>query len=123
MIECDLQSFKNVSASFRLAQLELGSSPHDLATELDEILENLEQRKHLRPATNDREHDDAEGRLQLGMLVKIVEDDFADLAPLQVDDDTKPVPIRLVADVGDAIEDLLADQFGDAFDQAALLTW
>ena len=122
VIERDLQPFQDVPARFGLAELELRSSTNDLAAELDEVVEDLEERQHLRPAADDRQHDDAERRLQLRVLVEIVEDDLADLAALQVDDDAKAVAIGFVADVGDALEHFLAHQFGDALDQPALLT-
>ena len=41
MIERDLQAFEDVRARFGLAQLELGPPPHDLAAELDEVLDDL----------------------------------------------------------------------------------
>ena len=48
VIERDLQPFEDVGARFRLPQLELGAAANDLAPELDEVLEDLEQRQHLR---------------------------------------------------------------------------
>ena len=65
VIERDLQPFEDVIARLGLPQLELGAAAHDLAAELDEALDQLEQRQHLRPPADDGEHDDAEARLQL----------------------------------------------------------
>ena len=65
VIERDLQPFEDVVARLGLAQLELGAAADDLAAELDEALDQLEQVQHLRPAADDGEHDDAEARLQL----------------------------------------------------------
>ena len=77
------------------------------------------RRQHLRPAADDRQHDDAEARLQLGVLVEVVEDDLRHLAALQLDDDPHAVAIGLVAQVGDALDRLLAHQIGDPLDQPA----
>ena len=62
VIERDLQAFEDVVARLGLAQLELGPPADDLAAELDEALDQLEQGQHLRPAADDGEHDDAEAR-------------------------------------------------------------
>ena len=121
VVEGDAQALEDVGPGLGLAQLELDAAADDLAAELDEVLDHLEQRQHPRPAGDDRQHDDAEGLLQLGVLVEIVEDDLADLAALQLDDDPHAVAVGLVADVGDALDGLVADQVGDALDQLRLV--
>ena len=108
-------------ARLGLAQLELGAPADDLAPELDEVVDQLDERQHLRAAADDRQHDDAEAGLQLRVLVEVVEDDLADLAALQVDDDAHAVAVGFVADVGDALDRLLAHQVGDALDQPRLV--
>ena len=80
MIERDLEAFEDVGASFGLAQLELGPASDDLAPELDEVLDDLEQAEDLRAAAGDRQHDDPERRLQRRVLVEIVQDDVGHLA-------------------------------------------
>ena len=60
VIERDLEPFEDVIARLGLPQLEFGPAADDLAAELDEALDQLEQRQHLRPAADDGEHDDAE---------------------------------------------------------------
>ena len=119
MIERDLQALEDVRARFGLAQLELGAAPDDLAPELDEVVDQLDQRQDPRPAADDGQHDDPEAALQRRVLVEVVEDDVADLAALQVDDDAHAVAIGFVADVRDAFDRLLAHQVGDALDQLA----
>ena len=119
VIERDLEAFEDVRAGLGLAQLELGAAPHDFAAELDEVLDDVEQRQHLRPAAGDRQHDDAERRLQLRVLVEVVEDDLRHLAALQLDDDAHAVAVGLVAQIGDAFDGLLAHQLGDLLDAAA----
>ena len=68
MIERDLQAFEDVRAGFRLAQLELGAAPDDLAPEFEEALDDVDERQHPRPAADDRQHDDAKRRLELVCL-------------------------------------------------------
>ena len=55
------------------------------------------------------------------VLVEVVQHDLADFAALQLDDDAHAVAVRLVADVGDAFERLVAHQVGDPFEQRALV--
>ena len=121
MIERDLQPFEDVIARLGLPQLELGAAPDDFAAELDEALDQLEQVQHLRPAADDREHDDAEARLQRRVLVEVVENDLRHFAALQLDDDPHAVAIGFVAQVGDALDRLLAHQIGDPLDQLRLV--
>ena len=121
VIERDLEALEDVGPRLGLAQLELGAAPHDLAPELDELLDDVEQRQHLRPAAGDRQHDDAERRLQLGVLVEVVEHDLRHLAAAQLDDDPHAVAIGLVAEIGDALDDLLAVQLGDLLEQPLLV--
>ena len=121
VIERDLQPFEDVRARFRLAQLELGPPPDHFAPELDEVLDDVEQREDLRPASDDREHDDPERRLQLRVLVQIVQHDVGHLAPAELDHDPHAVAVRLVPQIGDALDHLLAHQLGDLLDQPRLV--
>ena len=45
MVEGDLQALEDVRARLGLSQLELGASADDVAPELDEVLEDVEQRQ------------------------------------------------------------------------------
>ena len=121
MIERDLEAVEDVPPRFCLAQLELGPPAHHLAAELDKGVDELDELQDFRPATDDRQHDDAEAGLELCVLVQVVEDDLSNLATLQVDDDAKPVAIRLVADVRDALDGFLAHELGNALDQPCLV--
>ena len=59
--------------------------------------------------------------LQLGVLVEVVEHHLRHLAALQLDDDPHAVAIGLVAQIGDALDHLLAHQVGDPLDQLRLV--
>ena len=117
MVERDLEAFEDVGAGLGLAQLELGAAADDLAPELDEVLDDLEQAQHARPAADDRQQRDAVAHLQLRVLVEIVEHDVRQLAALELDDDAHAVAARLVAQIGNAFDLLVADELGDVLDQ------
>ena len=73
----------------------------------------------LRAALDQRQHVDAEGRLQRGVLEEVVEHLHRLRVALQLDDDAHAGAVRLVAQVADAVELALLDQLGDALQQAS----
>ena len=99
VIERDLQPFQDVIAGFGFPEFEFGSPADDLAAELNEALNELQEVQHLRPPADDGEHDDAETRLQRGVFVEVVENDVGHFAALQLDDDAHAFAVRLVAEV------------------------
>ena len=121
VVEGDLQAFQDVGPRLGLPQLELGPPPHHVAPEVHEVVDHLDQRQDARAAADNRQHDDAERRLQRGVLVEVVQDDVRQLAALQVDHDAHAVAVRLVAQVRDALDRLLAHQFGDLLDEPRLV--
>ena len=60
-------------------------------------------------------------RLQLRVLVEIVEHDLRHLAAAQLDDDAHAVAVGLVAKIGDALDGLLAHELGDLLEQPRLV--
>ena len=117
----DRQAFQDVAALARLAQFEHGAPRHHFAAMRQEAFEHLLQVQQARLAIDQRHHVHAEGVLQLRLLVQVVEDDLGHLAALQLDDDAHAGLVRLVADIGDALDLLLVDQLGDLFDQGLLV--
>ena len=117
----DGQAFEDVAAFARLAQFEHRAPRHHLAAVRQEALQRLFQVQQARLAVDQRHHVHAEGVLQLGLLVQVIENDLADLAALQFDDDAHARLVGLVADVGDAFDLLLVDQLGDLLDQRLLV--
>src|SRR5260370_5073326 len=107
------------------AQFVFGAAAHYVDTMLDETLDAVDQAKFARLSMHDREHDDAEPGLQLGLIVQIIEHDFGLLAALQFVDDAHAVAVALIADLGDAFELLIVDQGGSRFDEPRLvdLVW
>ena len=61
----------------------------------------------------DRQHVDAEGRLEGGVLVEIVDDDLRIAVALQFNDHAG-VLVGFVANITDALKDFLVHQLGDA---------
>ena len=59
--------------------------------------------------------------LQRRVLVEVVQHDLRHLAALQLDDDPHAVAVGFVAQVGDALDRLLAHQVGDPLDQLRLV--
>ena len=55
------------------------------------------------------------------MLVEVVEDDAGVLVAFELDDHPDAVAVRLVADVGDALDLLTPYELGDLLDQLGLV--
>ena len=119
--ERDREAFENVGALARLGEIENRAARDDLAPMPDEGLQHLLERHQLRLAVLQRHHVDAEHRLHRRLRVQVVEDDFGDLAALELDDDAHAVLVGLIAQAiaGDAIEQLLAHQLRDALNAGA----
>ena len=106
--------FENVATVARLAQLEARAPHDDLSPVLQEELEELLQIEQARLAVDQRDHVHAEAVLQLRQLVQVVEDDLGDFAALELDHHAHARLVRLVAQIGNAVELLLAHQLADA---------
>ena len=105
----------------RLAEQELGAPRHHLLAEGDEGGEHVLQRHHQRPAAVERHHVGAERSLQRREAVELVQDDVALGVALELDHHAVAVAVALVAQVGDAVDLLLAHQIGDALDHRRLV--
>src|SRR5215510_14053332 len=93
----------------------------DLAAEAHERLEHLLEVDDLRSPVDQGQHDDAEGRLHLRVLVELVHHDLWDLAPSELEHHANALAVRLVADLGDAGNLLLGRELRDLLDQAGLV--
>ena len=83
--------------------------------------QHVEERHQLRPAAVERHHVGAERGLQRREAIELVEDDVGDRLALQLDHDAHALAVGLVANVGDAFDFLVADQFGDLLDHHRLV--
>ena len=117
----DPEPLQDVGAGLCLGQVIAGAPFHDDEPVLQEVLEHPGQRQDAGLAFHDGQHDDPEGRLELGVLVEVVQHHLRRAAPLDLDDDPHPRSVGLVAQVGDPLHFLVAHQVGDFLDQPGLV--
>lgn len=110
-----------MAAVARLAQLEHGAAGHHFAAVLQEDLDQILQIAELGLAVDQRHHVHAEGVLQLGQLVEVVEDHLGHFAALQFDHQAHAGLVRLVLDMADALDLLFVHQLGHALLQRLLV--
>src|SRR5947199_2911405 len=115
------QAGENVRPLLRARELVPRAAGDHLAPEADERLQHSLEVDDLRAAVDERQHDDPEARLHLGVLVELVQDDLRDPAATQLEHDPDPLPVRLVANLRDALELLLLHELGDLLDEARLV--
>ncbi len=112
---------QHVGAIPHLAQQEFRPPADHLLAEGDERLQHVDQRHHFRLAAVQRHHIGAERRLQRRVAVKLVQDDVGNGVALQLDDDAVALTVALVANVGNALDTLVAHQFGHLLDHRRLV--
>ena len=101
----------------------VGRAPRDdFFTVIEETLERFFEVEQFRPAIDDGEQVDAEGFLQRGVLVELVDNDFRHRVALELDDDAHSFAIGFVAQVANPFDLFLLYQRGDLFDQLTLFT-
>ncbi len=121
VVERNKEAAEDVPPLLRLCKIELGPPPDHVHPVLEELAHEFLQVQDAGLAVDDGEVDDAEGGLKRRVLVEEVQDNLGRGASLQVDDDPHAVPVRLVADVGDAFDPFFADVAGDILDKARLV--
>ena len=82
VVQGDLETFEDVGAGFGFLQLEHGAPGHDLLAVVNEEIQYFAQRQNLWLAFNDRQHDDAKGRMHWRHLVELVEHHLGDAVTL-----------------------------------------
>ena len=117
----DSQAFQDMAALARLAQLEDSAARDDLAPVAQEGFQKLSEIEQARLAVDQRHHVHPEAVLELRLFPQVVEDDFRHFAALEFDHRAHAGPVGLVADVGDALDLLLAHQFADLHQQIGLV--
>ena len=115
------EPFQDVGALLGLAQIISSAPPNHVDAVVDEKLDGFDERQDARLAVNNGQHDHAEVFLELGMFVEVVQDNFRLLAALQLHHNAHPVAVRLVANVGDALDLLLLNELRDALDDFRLV--
>src|SRR6185312_2887743 len=117
----DGEAEQQMRALARLAEEIDGPLGHHLLAEGDEGGDDVAQAHQLRPAAVQRQHVDAEAGLQRRVAEQLVQHHLGGGVALQFDDDAHALAIALVAQVRDALDQLLAHAFGDALYHARLV--
>ena len=99
-----------------LVEAEPGAAGDDVAAVRDVAVDELPDVHLLRPLLVEGEQGDAERGLEGGLLEELVDDDLGLLAALELDDNAG-VLVGLVAQVADAVDQLLRNEVGDARDE------
>ena len=107
------EALQDVAPVARLPQVEHGAARDHLAAVAQERVEELAQVEQLRLPVDQRHHVHAEGLLHRRELVEVVQHDLGDLAALQLDHRAHARLVALVAQVGNALEALLAHHLAD----------
>ena len=81
-------------------------------------MQHLLERHDARDAVDERQHDDAEADLQLGVLVELVQHHLRDGVALELDDDVDAVAVGAVVDVADLGKLLVAHELAELLEQA-----
>ena len=105
----------------RLGEQILRPARDDFLAKIEERAQHVGQRQHLRPAAVQRDHVGAEARLQGGEPPELVEHHVSDRVALDLDNDAHAIAIGLIAEIRDALDALLANEFRHALDQRGLV--
>ncbi len=121
VIEGDQQAQDDVVAFLGLAQVVPRSARDDVDLVIDVVADHLGEVEGARDAVDQRQHDDAEGLLELRVLVELVEHHVRVGAALGLDDQPHALAVGLVLEVGDVLDLLGLDELGDLLGEASLV--
>ena len=117
------KTFEQMRPLERLTQVVLSPALDDILLEREVFVEHMAQRKYFRLllVIDQSEHDYRECGLQCGLSIELVEHHLSVGVAFKLDDDTHTVPVRLVTQVGDALDALLLDLIGYRLDELTFL--
>ena len=121
VVERDDQTLEDVGTLLGLAQLVARATLNDVDLMVDVVVQHVLKAQDVRHAVDQRKVIDAEARLQLRVLVELVENNLRLLATLEVDDDAHALAVGLVVEAGNLRDGLLLDQIGDLLDELGLV--
>ena len=98
-----------------------GPAANHLAPEVDELVDQVDERQRPRPPADDRHRIDPERGLQWRVLVEIVQHHLGHFAAPQLDHDAHPRAVGLVPQVRDTLDRLVLNEVGDLLQQARLV--
>ncbi len=117
----DGQAHQRVATVAGAPQQEAGAPHHHLLAERDEGGQHLAQVHQLRAAMVQRQRVDPERGLQRGEPVELVQHHFGRGVALELDHHAQALPVAFVAQLGDALDPLLARQLADALAKRGLV--
>jgi len=106
---------------FSFFQVMAGSSDNHFLAVSQKIIHHFQQVKKLGLLVNNGQHDDAERRLQGGVLVKVIENNFWYLSPFDFNHHPDSLPIRFITDIGYPLNFLGVDQFSNVFEESGFV--
>ena len=117
------QTLQQMGPLLCLAQVELGAAGDDLLLEGDILVQDEAQGQNLGLGlvVDQSQHIDGKGGLQLGLSEQTVQHHLGIGSGFQLDDDSHTVAVRLVADVGDALQTLVLHLVCHVLDEHALV--
>ncbi len=122
VVDGDLQPLEDVLALSRHPEAVLGALHDHRVPVIDEVPEDRLEVHHPGNPVHERQHDDAERALHLGVLVELVQHDLGDRVALQLDHDPNAVTRRrLVSQVRDVFDATVTHELGDLLDEARLV--
>ena len=110
-----------MGAVARLVEQELGAARDHLFAEGDEQRQQVLQIHHLRPARIQRQHIGSKIRLQRREPIELVQHDIGHRIALQFDHDAIAIAIGFIAQIGNALDLLVAHQVADPLDHRGLV--
>src|SRR5215471_15200002 len=119
--QSESQTTQQMGTLLRLFQVELRAPDDDGFAVIDEVAQQLRQRKDARLVLDDREQDDAEGGLHRRQGVELVEDDLSVLASAKLDHHANALAARFVSQIRDTVDLLFVDELGNPLDQLGLV--
>ena len=121
VVDRDQKAFEDMDTLLRLVEVILRAPCHDVDPVLDVVVNHLTQRQRPRHAVHEGDINDTEVRLELGVLVEVVEHDLRHRTVLEVDDDAHALAVGLIAQVRDAFDLLLVHGLGNLLLEKALV--
>ena len=113
VVERDDVALQDMRALLGFLQLVARAAHDDVLLVEDVVMQHLLERHDARDAVDERQHDDAEADLQLGVLVELVQHHLRDGVALELDDDVDAVAVGAVVDVADLGKLLVAHELAE----------
>ena len=119
----DEQPLQQVGPLLGLAQVIAGPAEQDLLLVLEILVNDVAQGENLGLGlvVHQGQHVDGKGGLQLGLGIEPVEHHLGVGVPLELNDNAHSVPVRLVPDVGDALQPLVLHLVRHVLDEHPLV--